>query len=295
MSERQVQTGWSKGIVRLDDTPERLALSVVFTWDLPEVRAICLQETQREVLVGGPAVKLMPDYLAGYATIGEDWPGALRAHNAEATRTTMGCRRGCSFCAVTRIEGAFRELDDWQPARVIADSNLLFASRKHIERVVNAHCGMLNLDLQGLDARLLKPWHIELLQWLNLKVLRLAWDKQDDETAAMAAADALHEAGIPKRAITLYCLINAGETPDEALYRMETCKARGYKAYPMRLQKLDALKRNECLAPEWQEWELRRFVRFWSRQHMFDGVDFADYEGCVRSRGSQGRLFEREG
>ena len=60
-------------------------------------------------MVGGPAVELMPDYLAGleHITIGRHMPGVLQRVNPLATRTTEGCTRSCGFCGVGtgRIEG----------------------------------------------------------------------------------------------------------------------------------------------------------------------------------------------
>lgn len=59
---------WHKGIAqwRIKDT---LYLSVVFTWDLPAARRIA-EASRLKIRAGGPAVSLMPDYLAEVAEIG---------------------------------------------------------------------------------------------------------------------------------------------------------------------------------------------------------------------------------
>ena len=104
-------------------------ISVPFTWNLPKTYSRCVWWKQLGHLrvVGGPAVRLMPDYLKGVAMIGGDMD-ALWRHNPEATFTSRGCIRKCGFCAVPRIEGDLRELSTWEPKPIICDNNLLACS-----------------------------------------------------------------------------------------------------------------------------------------------------------------------
>lgn len=96
---------WSKDIVEWIEG-DTAFLSVVFTWDLQKARAraIWLRQQGYHVRAGGPAVLLMPDYLADVAETGGDDVSALARHNPEATFTSRGCIRKCKFCAVPRIE-----------------------------------------------------------------------------------------------------------------------------------------------------------------------------------------------
>lgn len=56
-------------------------LSIPFTWNLPEAyqRAVWLGAMGQRVIAGGPAVNLMPDYLADVAEVGTTWPDALQS------------------------------------------------------------------------------------------------------------------------------------------------------------------------------------------------------------------------
>jgi hypothetical protein len=232
----------------------------------------------------------MPEYLAGLAEVGGHWPWALLSHNEQATRTTYGCRRSCPWCGVARIEGKFEELRTWPDRPIIIDNNLLMASRPHIERVCRMLAGHKAVDLQVLDARLLKPWHIDLFRAIDVKAVRFAYDRSQDEVPALTAARDLHAAGLAKRKITICSIINAGETQEEALYRHETCKTEGFRCFPMRFQPLDTLKKNSYLAPEWDAYSLAAFVRYWSRQRFLSGIPFSEYVHNARSRRGQQRM-----
>ncbi len=88
-------------------------ISIPFTWNLPEVRRDIVNGNlfADKPIVGGPAVRLMPDYLADVADVDVgDYPGVLQMVNPLATKTTVGCPNRCSFCAVPKTEGVFVEL-----------------------------------------------------------------------------------------------------------------------------------------------------------------------------------------
>lgn len=77
-----------------------LCASTPFTWELPKVRMVVCQkqifDQWEKVIVGGPAVQLMPDYFSDleFVEIGQDCPGILQRINPQATRTTAGCPEG---------------------------------------------------------------------------------------------------------------------------------------------------------------------------------------------------------
>ena len=68
-------------------------ISIPFTYQLPAIREYIIKNGNCPV-VGGTAVKLLPDYLADVAIIGKPIPGMLQYYNPKATRTTIGCPRG---------------------------------------------------------------------------------------------------------------------------------------------------------------------------------------------------------
>ena len=89
-------TDWPKALVEWTEQ-ETAYLSVVFTWDLPAAyqRAVFLRQLGYTVKAGGPAVALMPDYLADVAECNGEQMPALKRHNPDATFTSRGCVRHC--------------------------------------------------------------------------------------------------------------------------------------------------------------------------------------------------------
>ncbi len=255
-------------------------LSVPFTWDLPAVhqRAAWLACEGYHVRVGGPAVLLMPDYLAGVAEIGGE-VDALPRHNPDATFTSRGCIRRCPFCAVPRIEGELRELDDWPVRPIVCDNNLLACSRVHFDKVIDRLKPLTGIDFnQGLDARLLTNYHADRLAELDC-IVRLAWDWSGSETgnAFMTAYERLRRAKIPKARIQVYVLIGYKDTPEGALFRLRTCRNMGIWPNPMRYNPLDALARDTYVGEYWTDDLLRQYMRYWANLQYTVGVPFEEW------------------
>lgn len=259
-------------------------VSIPFTWNLPKARSRCieLQKQGFHVRAGGPAVSLMPDYLMDVAEIGGE-VNALKHHNPDATFTSRGCIRNCTFCAVPRIEGQFRELSDneWEPKPLVCDNNLLACSKKHFERVIDRLQPIKKIDFnQGLDVRLLTDYHIRRLMELDLAFVRLAWDHIALESTIITALERLLAAGIPKRKIRVYILFGFNDTPENARYRFETLKKMRIWPSPQRYQPLDTLKKNSYVNESlgWTNRLLSDYMRFWSKQAWLGGIDFDDYK-----------------
>lgn len=270
---------WSGGYVEWTEG-HTAYLSVVFSWQLSQAfqRAAWLQAEGYHVRAGGPAVALNPDYLADVAEIGGDI-NALSRHNPNATFTSRGCIRKCPFCAVPRIEGELRELDDWEPKPIVCDNNLLACSRAHFDRVIDRLKPLSGVDFnQGLDARLLTDYHAQRLAELKTKCIRLAWDDVRTESRFMAAFERLRKAGFSTRHIRVYVLIGFNDTPQDALYRLEKIRGLGAWLNPMRYQPLNAQRRNEYVAPGWTDHELKRFMRYWSRQAWLEHIPFEEFQ-----------------
>lgn len=223
-------------------------VSVPFTWELPRVRAMLQQRSLLwdHAVVGGPAVKLMPDYLDNMpdVTIGDDMPGVLQRINPIATRTTLGCPNRCGFCAVNRIEGAYTELDDWPDGSVLCDSNLLAASEKHLQRVLNRlqENGMADFN-QGLDASLLSDWHAREIAKIKRVRIYLAADSDDEIAPVLQAVERLHDNGVSSSSIRCYCLIGYDDTPAGAWRRLQRIDAT-IMAIPLWFHPLNCLVRN---------------------------------------------------
>src|SRR3990167_1153619 len=270
--------GWLKGIAEWIEG-DTAFVSVPFTWLLPQAYSRCawLAAQGYHVRAGGPAVSLLPDYLTVVAECGGH-VNALPHHNPDATFTSRGCIRQCSFCAVPMTEGCLVELEDWEPKPVVCDNNLLACSRGHFDRVIDRLKPITGVDFQSWDAPLLTDYHAARLAELDLSVGRIAWDTMTDEPEVMRAIGVLTRAGIPKQQVRCYVLIGCGDTPDDAWYRLETLRAMGIWPNVQRYQPLYALRRNEYVDPNWTDHELKRYCRFWNRKRWLGGVKFEDYQ-----------------
>lgn len=254
-----------------------LCVSIPFTWDLPGVRRHLERPNLLwdRAVVGGPAVRLMPDYFDGLPHVeeGTDAPGVLQRVNPMATRTTTGCPRACGFCGVRRIEPEFRELDDWQDLPILADNNLLAASPEHFDRVMDRLERWTWADFtQGVDSRLLNAHHAERMARLRGKRtrIRLALDSLSYADAWEDAFAILRRAGVPKAHIVSYAIVGFRNGPDEAWRRCDWIESHGVKALPMWFHPLDAMARNQ-VTPEqeslgWSEAERKRIMQ-WFYKH----------------------------
>jgi len=263
----------------IDDDVARL--SIAFTWDLPEAysRAVWLGAEGYHVIVGGPAVMLMPDYLSDAAEIGDDWPDAVSRHNPDATFTSRGCIRKCPFCAVWRTEGKLRELDNWPVRPIVCDNNLLACSQKHFDSVIDKLKPLSSIDFnQGLDARLLTNYHASRLAELDCMV-RLAFDHVNYESQFLAAYEKLRKAKVPKQRIRVYVLLGYKDTLEDALYRLQLVRDLGLLPNPMRYNPLNTLVRDSYVGEYWTDSEERRYMRYWANLRYVGAIPFEDWEG----------------
>lgn len=277
---------WPKKIVdwTIDDTAY---LSIVFTWLLPAAYSLAVwyREQGYKVKAGGAAVKLMPDYLAGVADTGDDLPYALIKHNIDATFTSRGCIRKCRFCAVPLIEGDLKELKEFTPKPIVCDNNLLACSYTHFNRVIDTLIPIGHIDFnQGLDARLLRDYHIDRLKSLDIEVIRLAFDDLAAETALFTAINRLVNAGFPRYKMRCYVLVNYNDTPDDAIYRCNKLKEAGILPFVQRYQPLDTLIKDSYVSQHWSEALLSKFVKYWNRQIYYSKIPFDEFDTSIRHR-----------
>lgn len=280
------KTTWIKNIVSWTDEENTLYLSVVFTWHLPQALKMARQHSQGKVIAGGPAISMMPDYLAKYADIrtSTDMP-VLQRHNPQATFTSRGCTRGCSFCAVPRTEGEYRELSDWEIKPVVCDNNLLAGSRKHFNNVIDKLKTLKARDRidfnQGLDARYFGNHHAERFSELKNVRLRFSFDAMEQEESVVHAIETAKAHGFRGRDITVYALIGFEDNPDDAIYRMEIIRSLGALPYPQRFQPLFTMEKNKHVDPRWTKEELHRIQNYYSNLNtvltFFGRIPFHDW------------------
>ena len=172
--------------------------------------------------------------------------------------TSRGCPNRCWFCSVPRREGALRELpirDGW----IVQDDNLLACSEEHVRAVF----AMLKRQKHrpeftgGMEAKRLKPWHIDLFREVRPRQIFFAYDTPDDLPPLEEAARLFREAGYGNRNILrCYVLIGySGDTFGAAEGRLEKVKLLGF--CPMAMLYRD---QSGATTAEW-----RRFQRSWAR------------------------------
>jgi hypothetical protein len=226
-----------------------LFVSIPFTWELSKVKWFVRQKSflWDQVVVGGPAVMLMPDYFSdiNYVSIGYKYEGVLQKVNPLATRTTIGCPNRCGFCAVPKIYGPLVELDDYPDLPVLCDDNLLAASIEHFDKVIDkliVH-GWANFN-QGLDSRRLTDYHAMRIAEIKNPLVYLALDSMSYSDDWLCAYDRLRSAGLNKANIRSYALVAFDSDPSECLERCEFIESHNIKVLPMWFHRLDALKVN---------------------------------------------------
>jgi hypothetical protein len=228
-------------------------ISIPFTWNLPDVVRDVLQGDMffGGTVVGGPAVRLMPDYFDGVRDVvvdTGDYAGVLQRVNPEATKTTTGCVNKCKFCAVPKTEGQLVELDDWPDLPLICDNNLFAASEQHFDKVCDKleHHDWSDFN-QGVDCRILNTHHSERLAGLRGCIVRLALDNSALTDRWERAVAMLTEHGFPKSRIRSYVLCGYESSPEDAWNRCRFVENRVSMALPMWYHPLDAMEYGKVL------------------------------------------------
>lgn len=230
---------------------DEVHISVAFSYDMEKACGLAEQWMKLDVPVkmGGPA----------FSEPGGDFvPG--RYLKKGYVITSRGCPNRCWFCSVPKREGfALRELPITEGYNVL-DDNLLACSEGHIRAVFD----MLTQQKEnpvftgGLEARLLKPWHVELLQKAKTKRMYFAYDTPDDLEPLQQAGRLLRDGGITRASHRAACYVligYRGDTMEAAEQRLRDAWAAGFLPYAM-------LYRDEAGETD-AGW--RKFQRIWVR------------------------------
>lgn len=225
-------------------------ISVAFTWDMPEAERLAdAWSRYGSVKLGGPAFN-HPG--------GEFIPGLYLKDGYVIT--SRGCPNKCWFCAVHKRESnGLHELEIKDGYNVL-DDNLLACSEQHIRAVF----AMLKRQKHrpiftgGIEAKILKEWHIKLFKEVKAERIYFAYDTPDDLEPLRNAARMFKEAEFlsPSR---LKCYVLIGypqDTFEHAEQRLQTVKELGI--CPMAMLYRD---KEGKVTDEW-----RRFQRKWETQ-----------------------------
>jgi hypothetical protein len=218
----------------------------------------------------------MPDFLAELSDRVVTWTdpgpeGILQRVNPQATRTTTGCIRHCSFCGIGTgcIEpGGFQELPDWPDRSVICDNNLLASSLDHLGKAMDRLEHHEGVDFnQGLDTRLFHDYHAYRLSRLKYPTVRLALDSSNPkyQQKFQRVVWMLRRRGVKN--LHCYALIGHTTGPDEAWDRCEFIQGQKVLPYPMWFHPLNALVWNGISVRQqslgWNRHEQRKIMGFY--------------------------------
>lgn len=208
------------------DEADQIHVSVAFTWDIPRAEKLAyMWQSVAPVTLGGPAFN-KPG--------GEFDPGMYLKQGY--TITSRGCPNKCWFCSVWKREPKLSELEiksGWN----ILDDNLLACSDHHIKAVFE-----MLLDQKhkarftgGLEAKLLRGWHCELLAYLEPEYIYFAYDTPEDYEYLITAGLMLKQYGVMKNHRCMcYILIGyPGDTFDKALIRIKQTVEAGFMPFAM--------------------------------------------------------------
>lgn len=236
------------------DEADEIHISVLFSWDLGKAERLVKEwKHVAPVKIGGPAT----------GERGLNFTPGMYVKKGYVL-TSRGCPNRCWFCSVWKREGSeIRELPITDGYNLL-DDNILACSDSHI----NAVFEMLKEGKKkfgkpveftgGLEAAMLKPWHIERLRELRPKQMFFAYDTPDDLEPLIYAGRMLLDAGWTRASHILRAYVLCGyqgDSFDKALQRMKETFAAGF--LPMAMLFRDKAGKRSF---DWMKWQ-RQFAR----------------------------------
>ncbi len=211
----------------LFDQADEVKISVAFTWDIPQAEKLYNEwKHVAKTEIGGVAL----------GSIGGEFETGMYLKNG-FTITSRGCTNKCWFCSVWKREPQVRELQI-KDGHIIQDDNLLACSDQHIKSVFE----MLKRQKErikfsgGIEAKLIKDWHVDLFTSIKLDSLFCAYDTPDDLEPLIEAGKKLTDANITlqNRKACAYVLIGyPKDTIEEAQKRIYQTIDAGFFPFSM--------------------------------------------------------------
>jgi hypothetical protein len=226
---------------------DEVHISTTFTYDKEKTEKLAEKLSKKyHVKVGGPA----------YNDKGNIFIPGMYLKKGYVI-TSRGCNNNCWFCSVPKREGKIRELPVMEGFNVL-DSNLLACSNYHIKKVFKMLSDQKERALftGGLEAKLLKNWHVKLLWDLNPVRMYFAYDTPDDLEPLIEAGKKLRYANFTRS--HLYCYVLIGY-PKDTMQQAEKRLIAAWTAGFLPMAMLWKNKKGEVLK-DWQ-----RFQRLWAR------------------------------
>ena len=240
-----VRIGVGPGIM---DEADEVHVSVTFTWDLPLAeKLVKLWKPVAQVKIGGPAT----------GEAGKEFVPGMYVKKGYVI-TSRGCNNRCWFCSVWKREGNVHTLSITEGSNVL-DDNLLSCPKEHIKAVFDMLKGQKDVQFTGgLEAKILEPWHVELLKEVKTKAMFFAYDTPDDYEHLVKVGKMLIEAGFPPATGVLRAYVLCGfpkDSVEEAHKRMIQTVEAGFM--PMAMLYRD---KTGSYSEKWRRWQ-----RQWAR------------------------------
>ena len=270
---------------------DKVVVSSVFTFDISKVIE-CVnyykakyQLGSSDIHVGGVAVSLMIDYVK------EQCPG-VDVHFGICDKidqlpldydiypdidysiiwTSRGCVRNCGFCAIPRIEGKIKHIENWEkqvnmykPKILAIDNNFTACSDEWFAKVCQrlSYFGKLVDFNQSVDCRLFTEFHAKEFAKVRLECLRFSYDGK--HVSEQKVRDAVGLARLyDHNDIRFDVLYNYIDTPEEFWHRLDVLCELQVKAFPMKYIPLDSLHRN-YIGKHWNEIRLKAYHELFGR------------------------------
>ena len=206
---------------------DEVHISVSFTWDIPRAERLMKEwRAVAPVKIGGPGIGMR----------GENFePGKYLRPGY--TITSRGCNNRCWFCSVWKREGKIRELP-MTGGNIVLDDNLLACSDDHIMSVFAMLAKQKHkADFRGgLEAALLKEWHVKCLIDLNCSQIFFAYDTPNDKEPLFEAGRLFKKNGWNMVSQVLRCYVLIGyprDTFEAAKKRLYDTVRAGFMPYAM--------------------------------------------------------------
>ena len=233
-----------------EDPPkvDQVHISVTFSEDLKLIdNLVSKWQVVAPVKIGGPACG---------DPVGDFVPGMYVKKGYVIT--SRGCPNNCWFCDVPRREGPIRELPIKEGYNLL-DSNILACSDAHIVSVFDM---LLNQKERvkftgGLEAKILKDWHVAFLWEMRPTSMFFAYDTPDDHEPLIEAGRKLRYADFTRR--HLYCYVLIGEKRDS----FDNAEKRLIEAWTAGFMPMAMLYKNRKGEVR-EDW--KKFQRDWFRQ-----------------------------
>lgn len=159
------------GMPGMFDEADEIKISVTFTYDLKYAEQLYNQwKYVASTTIGGPATGEIE---------GEFTPGMFLKHGMVIT--SRGCPNKCWFCSVWKRNGGIRELKINSGTNIM-DDNLLACSDQHVKSVFEMLLEQKGKKefTGGLEAKILKQWHVDYLKRIKPASMFFAYDTEDD-------------------------------------------------------------------------------------------------------------------